>query len=127
MKRQDIVNRWIMMEETELIEECEKFGVPYQKGTFVLNALLNYVEEFFNEKPTPAPKIKQIVDKAVVKSSVLFVKDEAKSLLNDDIPFDELDDISKMAKHAMKFKSNLAQKLQKQEEIERRNAEMKVD
>lgn len=127
MKRQDIVNRWIMMEETELIEECEKFGIPYQKGQYVLNGLLNYVEEFFNEKPIPTPKIKQIVDKAVVKTSVLFTRDESKALLDDDIPIDELDDISKMARNAMQFKSKLTEKLQKQEEIERRNAELSLE
>lgn len=74
MQKQELVNRWIMMEENDLVEECEKFNIPYQKGQFVLNDMLNYVENFFVVKTTP--KIKQIVEKAVVKTSMLFNKDE---------------------------------------------------
>lgn len=39
------------------------------------------------------------------------------------MPFEELDDISKIAKQAMKFKSNLITKLQKQEELDKKKAE----
>ncbi len=48
MKKQSLIDRWIMMEESELKEECEKYEVPYQKGQFLLNVLMNYADTYVN-------------------------------------------------------------------------------
>ena len=87
-----------MMEESELKEECEKYEVPYQKGQFLLNVLMNYAETYVNQEQ----EIKKAEFKKMVKNSILFgvTPTLASSSISFEAPIEEIDDISKIARKA---------------------------
>jgi hypothetical protein len=44
MSKQQKIDTWIVMDETELEEECAKFNIPFQKGDFLLGLLMKQTE-----------------------------------------------------------------------------------
>ena len=98
MKKQSLIDRWIMMEESELKEECEKYEVPYQKGQFLLNVLMNYADTYVNQDQ----EIKKAEFKKMVKNSILFgaTPTLASSFVSVEVPIEEMDAIGKIARKA---------------------------